>query len=322
MRKKCWAFAFALLLALALTACDGNNTNQDAQNSAETEEVSAPDNESETENAPQSEQDNSTSARVDFEKTLSSVESSVKKNYFPDGNCDLSYNDGRFTVITWDDTHNQAHALTVLGLSQGKENSLDVWNLAIKEAQIYAESIQNVFHILGYDDITVDVKVVNTENHDNVWLITDSNSVLFDVMDSVKTLVASSSPAEPQVPETSESEDTPQEPPTPTTPEPFEVELTADADFNDGYPIFTVYTNLPDQTKLVLTLKDGYGYTGQADAEVKNGVATSSEFSNRGEALSGKHTLSVSMSLARLQPKAVQEVIGEHGEYIVSANKS
>ena len=207
----------ALLFMLFLTSCaERSNVNQSTYDNNETEDHESLESGNEYENnsdnssegvleeVPQSSQDDSDSPRIDLERAYSSVESSVKKNYFPDGNCDFSYGDNSFTVITWDDTYNQTYALIMTGLAQGKEDGLVLWDYVIEMAQTYSKSIENVFGILGYSDITVAVRVVDALNHDNVWLIADKDSVLFNIMDRVENVFPSGGTTKSQTFEASE----------------------------------------------------------------------------------------------------------------------
>lgn len=101
----------------------------------------------------------------------------------------------------------------------------------------------------------------------------------------------------------------------PTESSPIIVEISVSVSGDIGKPEFTINTNLPDETELMLSLS-GEDYMGQAKIVVKNGIATSEAFSNKGEALSGVFSLDVSMSLPRLQSDFVRSVIGEQGENI------
>lgn len=86
---------------------------------------------------------------------------------------------------------------------------------------------------------------------------------------------------------------------------------------DDGTVLFSIATNLPEDTELMVTVSNEDGYTAQDKAVVlANGVANTSEFSNDGAGLSGKYTVRVSMSLPKLQKDSVQEVIGKNGENI------
>lgn len=95
----------------------------------------------------------------------------------------------------------------------------------------------------------------------------------------------------------------------------LEVSLDVAVNENNGQPIFTVSTNLPDETDLMLSLS-GEDYTAQTHAIVNGGIATSKQFSNNGKDLKGKYVLSVSMSNPKLQSDNVRAVIGEYGEHM------
>lgn len=95
----------------------------------------------------------------------------------------------------------------------------------------------------------------------------------------------------------------------------IEVFLDVTVNENNGQPIFTVNTNLPDETDLMLSLS-GDDYTGQTHAIVNGGIAASEQFSNKGKSLNGKYILSVSMSDPKLQSDNVKAIIGEYGEHM------
>lgn len=78
---------------------------------------------------------------------------------------------------------------------------------------------------------------------------------------------------------------------------------------------FTVKTNLPDETVLMLTL-EGNGYKGQTKITVTSGEAVSDGFSNSGNPLSGHFTLTVSMSTPKLQTENVSKRVGVNGEFL------
>lgn len=112
---------------------------------------------------------------------------------------------------------------------------------------------------------------------------------------------------------------TPTPSPTPFVPQMINVDIKVESKRNSetGGIIINIWTNLPENTVLMITVKDGYSYTGQDKVTIqKDGTASSSEFSFRGEPLKGKHTVSISMSLPRLQAQSVQDIIGSKGEYI------
>ena len=94
----------------------------------------------------------------------------------------------------------------------------------------------------------------------------------------------------------------------------LEVSFDVSVDENGGKPIFTINTNLPDETSLMLTL-NGNNYTAQAQVTVKDGVTSSNAFSSNGNSLAeGEYVLTVSMSIPKLQPDNVRAIIGESGE--------
>lgn len=79
----------------------------------------------------------------------------------------------------------------------------------------------------------------------------------------------------------------------------------------------SVSTNLPDGTKMVITLK-GNGYNaGDDSVYVSNGVAKTTGFTNKGAALSpGTYTVNITMVKASLQSSNVKSIIGSQGEYL------
>jgi hypothetical protein len=81
-------------------------------------------------------------------------------------------------------------------------------------------------------------------------------------------------------------------------------------------PIFHGVTNLPDGSDLMLTLsRPESGYMAQAKMKVMDGHFVTERFSAGGNPLNPeKYRVEVSMSMAELQPKQVQTVIGEHGQ--------
>lgn len=94
----------------------------------------------------------------------------------------------------------------------------------------------------------------------------------------------------------------------------LEVSFDVSVDENGGKPIFTINTNLPDETSLMLTL-NGNNYTAQVQVTVKDGVTSSNAFSSNGNSLAeGEYVLTVSMSIPKLQPDNVRAIIGESGE--------
>ena len=98
------------------------------------------------------------------------------------------------------------------------------------------------------------------------------------------------------------------------TPSIIQVDITAVANNNHS---FTISTNLPDGTSLMLTLFSAdNSYRAQDKVYVYGGKATSSVFSSKGTSLSGEYTLQVLMPVATQQSKEVQKIIGSDCEYL------
>lgn len=93
----------------------------------------------------------------------------------------------------------------------------------------------------------------------------------------------------------------------------FEAEMEVEVSGDAGLPVFTVNTNLPNGTKLELTLEDGAGYSEKQTAVVKDGQAVSDMFWDSGNYLTGDYTLSVVMEPGE-QNATVRHEIGENGE--------
>ena len=94
------------------------------------------------------------------------------------------------------------------------------------------------------------------------------------------------------------------------------LEVTPKVNSEDGSVLFGVSTNLPEGTELMVTVKKD-SYTAQDTAVIlKDGTGYTSEFSDKGKALKGDYTVTVSMSLPKLQSEKVREIIGENGENI------
>lgn len=96
---------------------------------------------------------------------------------------------------------------------------------------------------------------------------------------------------------------------------PFEVTLEVSSN-DEQKPSFTINTNLPDETNLMLTLRNSEGFMAQGHVIIEDGTGTSLEFSDHENPLSGMYTLTVSMSLPSFQSDHVRAVIGENGENI------
>ena len=92
----------------------------------------------------------------------------------------------------------------------------------------------------------------------------------------------------------------------------FEVEAVSDGSF-------IITTNLPSETELSLTL-NGRGYLAQGKAFVKDGIAISEPFTNKGKPLYGDYKLEVLMPIPNVQTDYVKHFIGENGEYLTGPN--
>jgi hypothetical protein len=81
-------------------------------------------------------------------------------------------------------------------------------------------------------------------------------------------------------------------------------------------PVVRVKTNLPDTTKVVITLyNDGSDYSEQVRTEVSAGMFESGPYLYNGKAIPpGTYTVNVAVEPAQFQTEAVQSVIGSHGE--------
>jgi hypothetical protein len=98
------------------------------------------------------------------------------------------------------------------------------------------------------------------------------------------------------------------------------VTLSAKSD-GSTTPTIAGKTNLPDGTELMFTLENkGINYRAQTKAFVSGGKFEAGPFSRNYSGLAkGTYTLEVSMSVARLQSKDVQNVIGGDGEKLAGA---
>lgn len=95
-----------------------------------------------------------------------------------------------------------------------------------------------------------------------------------------------------------------------------EVLLTAQAEVTrTRYVVVHGTTNLPDGTKLLVTLWGASGPGAQDEPVVSRGLFRTATFTNRGAALdAGSYTASIVS--ANAQPAAVRAVIGERGEHL------
>lgn len=96
------------------------------------------------------------------------------------------------------------------------------------------------------------------------------------------------------------------------------VEIKAEVE-GEEKPVILGKTNLPDGTKLTVTIRRKQSaYMAQDSIEVKNAGFRTVAFSQKGSALNdGKYEISISSPLAMLQPKSVQAVIGSDGSEMV-----
>lgn len=77
--------------------------------------------------------------------------------------------------------------------------------------------------------------------------------------------------------------------------------------------MFTIQTNLPDKTKLVLTMENNDGFRQEQTVEVEKGQAESRYFWDVGRELIGDYTLTVTMRPGE-QSRAVRKEIGDKGD--------
>ena len=95
----------------------------------------------------------------------------------------------------------------------------------------------------------------------------------------------------------------------------LEVEPTVNSE--DGTVLFGVKTNLPEDTKMMVTVYNE-SYTAQDNIVIlADGVGYTTEFSNEGEGLKGTYTVDVTMTIPPLQNDSVREIIGQNGENIL-----
>lgn len=92
----------------------------------------------------------------------------------------------------------------------------------------------------------------------------------------------------------------------------YPVEMSVETSGESGEPIFRVHTNLPDGTKLKLTLS-GKNYEKEQKIEVQDGVAESKVFRD-GAPLQGDYVLTVVMKMADQGWNRIDKEIGLDGE--------
>lgn len=97
----------------------------------------------------------------------------------------------------------------------------------------------------------------------------------------------------------------------------FEVTVEIEVGGEDGKPVFTIATNLPDETVLGVELAsandDTDYYFEQREVTVESGTAQTEAFTSGGEPLTGAYSFGVTMFPTE-QPERVQEITGAAGE--------
>lgn len=97
---------------------------------------------------------------------------------------------------------------------------------------------------------------------------------------------------------------------------------TSAINVESGTPTIVGRTNLPDTTKLMLSVgrKSG-GFFGQSKASVANGCLVAGPFSSKSAPLPpGEYSVQVSTPLPGLQPASVQAIIGDEGQNLRGPN--
>jgi hypothetical protein len=192
------------------------------------------------------------------------------------GQISIEGDDGFKLVIDFYPNDDEEETITLLSYSNGD----------------YEGSVSDSYHM---DDVKYGIYDVTAEER----------NIDVDSLQDVITFIKDEVPLKQEAYENSVSENTE-----------LEVTLEPSYEISEGQVYFTVNTNLPDNTVLMLTLSDGADYTGQTKITIENGVATSAGFSKSGEQLSGHFTLDISMSLPKSQDESVIAVIGTKGEFL------
>lgn len=94
----------------------------------------------------------------------------------------------------------------------------------------------------------------------------------------------------------------------------LEVTFSVSMQGTAGRPAFKIKTSLPDETVLMLTVKDANNETFQSKVTIEDGAAESEQFGSDSKPVADKFSLGVSMSSPQLQSDSVRAVIGENGE--------
>jgi len=96
-----------------------------------------------------------------------------------------------------------------------------------------------------------------------------------------------------------------------------QVTLDVNININQGKPIFTVETNLPQNMEFMFTVSNDTRILGQAKANVVDGTVSAGPFSLQGNPYpSGIYNLDISSPLVQLQPPDVQEILGQNGKNV------
>ena len=95
--------------------------------------------------------------------------------------------------------------------------------------------------------------------------------------------------------------------------EPLSVTFTVDKNENGAKPIFTIHTNLPNNTRILVQLTNESGYKENQEGVVMNGEFVTNPFSQYNAPLrNGDYKIKIMM--LNTQYPSVQEVIGENNE--------
>ena len=99
--------------------------------------------------------------------------------------------------------------------------------------------------------------------------------------------------------------------------EPINVNIEVSQKMESGRLYISAKTNLPNRTKLMVSLSRGVSYSASSKAIVQNGKFQTEGFTHKGQPLrDGKYKIQVSTPISKLQPDSVKKLIGEKGEYL------
>jgi len=106
------------------------------------------------------------------------------------------------------------------------------------------------------------------------------------------------------------------EPKQPIAGKELEIAASLDGEINCGKIKFSVYSNVPDGTPLLFTLR-GKGYCAQCKSVMDNGILESEWFSDHGDAIkNGFYTVEVSSPIYSVLPERIQHIFGERNRNI------